>query len=59
MFSIIKDMKKIYCVICGIENLKNLKYCMNIAEKTFFLLLEVDEGMKVKNCLNNKNQLRY
>ena len=32
---------------------------MNIAEKTFFLLLEVDEGMKVKNCLNNKNQLRY
>ena len=32
---------------------------MNIAEKTFFLLLEVDEGMKVKNSLNNKNQLRY
>ena len=45
IFLITKKMKKLYCVIFGIENLKNLKYHTSL--KTLVLSI---------NCSKSKNE---
>ena len=55
-----KKTKKLCCVIFGkYRKFEKLDYYTSKEKQQFFLLLAVSARMKMKNYLNNNNQLRY